>query len=275
MKLTKRFDTLKLRVWLALTLRIAKYISKFPMLKEKKKKLYSFQIEQFSNLGLSYFSGKELLDSLCLRVFGKNYSASDGMWSDHLIYFASLSLSGFSPKKILEIGTFKGETTRILSELFPKSEILTIDLSKKEMLNKGIYLYAINAKVDLFKIREKNISTINHITFKEMNSLALTFLSNEFDLIWLDGAHGYPVLSIDFANSLRLLSNSGKLVCDDIYTSIIKEDHNYFSLAGYESLNAFNDAKLIRYSLILKRPEYEFNFWKKHKKYVAIVEKTN
>jgi hypothetical protein len=185
MKLTKRLDTLKLRVWLTFTLRIAKYISQLSMLKEKRKRLYSFQLEQFNNLGLSYASGKELLDSLCLRIFGKNYSASDGMWSDHLIYFASLSLSGFSPKKILEIGTFKGETTRILSELFPKSDILTIDLRKKEMLEKGIYQYAINAKVDLFQIREKNIGTINHITFKEMNSLALTFVSDEFDLIWL------------------------------------------------------------------------------------------
>ena len=275
MKLTRKFDTLKLQVWLALTLRIAKYISKFPILKNREKSLYSFQLEQFNTLGLSYFSGKELLDSLCLRIFGKNYSASDGMWSDHLIYFASLSLSGFLPNRILEIGTFKGETTRILSELFPKSEILTIDLSKKEMLEKGIYLYAINAKIDLFEIREKNIGTVNHITFREMNSLALTFVSNEFDLIWLDGAHGYPFLSIDFANSLRLLSNSGKLVCDDIYTSVVKEDRNYFSLAGYETLNAFSDTKLIKYSLVLKRLEYEFNFWKKHKKYVAIVEKIN
>ena len=38
-----------------------------------------------------------------------------------------------------------------------------------------------------------------------MNSLELTNSKNSYDMIWIDGAHGYPYVTIDIINSLRLL----------------------------------------------------------------------
>ena len=40
-----------------------------------------------------------------------------------------------------------------------------------------------------------------------MNSLGMTlnlFNNETFDLIWIDGAHGYPVVCSDITNAIRL-----------------------------------------------------------------------
>lgn len=231
------------------------------------------QAEFFEELGLNYLQARDDLNSLCQRLFRTNYNSANGMWSDHLVYFTALSAIGFKPRKILEIGTFKGETTKILSELFPESSIRTLDISKKEMLNKGIYLYALNSNIDLFEHRKRNIGNVSNIDFNELNSLFLTLETGEYDLIWLDGAHGYPMASIDFTNCIRMLSRHGKLVCDDVYLNIWKEDPNYFSKAIIDSLQAFSQAEIIDYRMILKRTDLENNIWKNQTKYVAIAQK--
>ena len=53
-----------------------------------------------------------------------------------------------------------------------------------------------------------------------MNSLELSVANNNIprqDLIWVDGAHGYPVVSADITNSIRLMNNKTILMCDDIW----------------------------------------------------------
>jgi len=264
---------IRLKFWLALSTRLARLISNFPGSSNKQMQLNIKQAEFFEELGLNYLQARDELNSLCQIHFRTNYNSANGMWSDHLLYFTALSASGFKPRKILEIGTFKGETTKILSELFPESSIRTLDISKKEMLNKGIYLYALNSNMDLFEHRKRNIGNVSNIDFNELNSLFLTLETGEYDLIWLDGAHGYPIASIDFANCIRMLSRQGKLVCDDVYLNIWKEDPNYFSKAIIDSLRAFSQAEIIDYRMILKRTDLQNNIWKNQTKYVAIAQK--
>lgn len=264
---------IRFRLWLALSIRLARLISNLPGSSSKRMQLNIKQAEFFEELGLNYLQARDTLNSLCQRLFQTNYNSANGMWSDHLIYFTALSAVGFKPRKILEIGTFKGETTKILSELFPESSIRTLDISKKEMLIKGIYLYAINSNLDLFEHRKHNINNVSNINFNELNSLFLTLEIGEYDLIWLDGAHGYPIASIDFTNCIRMLSRQGKLVCDDVYLNIWKEDPNYFSKAIIDSLRAFSQAEIIDYKMILKRTDLENNIWKNQTKYVAIAQK--
>ena len=267
------FPRLRFRLWLSSSLRFANFFSKLPILKNRQNKLSQFQIDAFANLGMDYVKARELTNSLCLRTFQSNYDSSNGMWSDHLVYFSGLSLLGYKPKSILEVGTFKGETTRYLSFLFPESLIRTLDISRDEMNLKNIYSYAINSSTDLFTHRKNNIGALENVQFNETNSLSLTFENEEYDLIWLDGAHGYPIANIDFANCLRLLAPNGKLVCDDIYLDIKREDPNYFSLAVFKSLEAFKSANLVDFRLIFKRIDLKFNYWKTQKKFVAIAEK--
>ena len=46
--------------------------------------------------------------------------------------------------------------------------------------------------------------------FCELNSIRLgEWTDQKFDLIWVDGAHGYPVLPIDLHNACRLINDGG------------------------------------------------------------------
>lgn len=259
------------------SLKIANFAARRFFYHTKKQELSDYQSNAFERLGLNYLEAKNLTNKVCQELFGSTFNNSNGMHSEHLVYFSALKLSGFKPKNILEIGTFKGETSSFIAKLFPDSMIRTLDISIKEMKEKNIYLYAVNSKEDLNYHRMKNFKDFNNISFNELNSLLLTYESNEYDLIWLDGAHGYPIATVDLTNSLRLLSKNGKLVCDDVYLTIRKEDSNYFSLALIETLNSFKSVKAISFELVLKRVDFNFNFWKNQKKYIAIVknEKVN
>ena len=46
------------------------------------------------------------------------------------------------------------------------------------------------------------IAKNKNINFKKMNSVKLIACKKKYDLIWIDGAHGYPVVCIDIINSL-------------------------------------------------------------------------
>ena len=48
-------------------------------------------------------------------------------------------------------------------------------------------------------------------------SLNLINSNEKYDLIWIDGAHGYPTVTIDIINSLKLINNDGLIICDDVY----------------------------------------------------------
>ena len=44
----------------------------------------------------------------------------------------------------------------------------------------------------------------DRIFFKQMNSINLFNHKKKYDLIWIDGAHGYPMVTTDIINSLKL-----------------------------------------------------------------------
>ena len=51
--------------------------------------------------------------------------------------------------------------------------------------------------------RDKTLNISRNIQFKKMNSLELCNSDKSYDLIWVDGAHGYPNVTIDISNSIR------------------------------------------------------------------------
>ena len=106
-----------------------------------------------------------------------------------------------------------------------------------------------------------------------MNSIKLYNSDKKFDLIWIDGAHGYPVVCMDIINSLRLLNNDGLIMCDDIYVNKIKSDRMYNSNAAFETINELANEKIIEYKLIYKRLDIENNFNKDKRKFIAIFKK--
>jgi hypothetical protein len=119
--------------------------------------------------------------------------------------------------------------------------------------------------------RDAKLREFSSISFRETNSLALTFQeSDKYDLIWVDGDHTYPVVSIDIANALRLLNIGGMLGFDDIYETP-QTNYQWVGQESYETLVQFKNAGLIDFKLILKKLFREKNYNKKSQKFIAIA----
>jgi len=200
-------------------------------------------------------------------------SRDRGMSSEHEVIFSSLSLSkNKSITDILEIGTFDGFNALLLSNLFPNSNIDTIDLPE----NDDDFINFYNRKDNISKfIQDKNIilSKNKNINFFPLNSLKLLNHKKKYDLIWIDGAHGYPMVCIDIINSLHILKENGLILCDDVHLNLnqINSDKMYHSIASYETLNELKKQNLINFRLVYKRLNPKRNCIESTRKFIAIA----
>ena len=249
----------------SLILKIIKYFQFFKISSEAQNQLFQ-QIHLDRQLGI------KKLDEIMLELFGKTYSEhSNG--SEHLVLFSSISLKNQKIKKILEIGTFDGRTALVLSKLFPKSEIITMDIPQSSDDFKSTYGRSLTFELFADE-RNKILSRGANIKFEEANSITLTYKTDKFDLVWVDGSHGYPIVAMDIVNSLRLTRVGGYILIDDIWKTTYRSDKHYKSVGGFESLEALKKANAIdSYFLINKRLAGQYNY-PSSKKYVAIIRET-
>ena len=204
--------------------------------------------------------------------FEYKYSEDNGMFSEHLIAMGSISKKFKNFSKILEIGTFDGRSAIILADLFKDAAITTIDLPSDSDNYKDIYLRD-SSNQRFIKKRNSLLSKCERINFKEMNSINLTKFDNKsFDFIWIDGAHGYPVVAIDIINASRLIKDGGIIMLDDVHKFVRKSDKMYSSIASYEVLKALKEARLISdFTLLRKRLGARYNVKRFTEKFVGIV----
>lgn len=228
------------------------------------------QNEVFSSLGLDRSLALVKLNKVLEELYGITFNEKNGMWSEHLVLFAAFSEGRSDIHTILEIGTFNGETAKILSRLFPNSLITTIDLPRSELSKSKIYSYETKNDIVISK-REKNLKVAPNIKFKEMNSLELIRHESKYDLIWIDGDHSYPTAAIDISCAVRLLTKNGIAICDDVYLYSSAQGKNGRSVATIETLRALNDANLIDFELVKKRLGYFFNSPKNFRKFLGVI----
>jgi len=199
------------------------------------------------------------------------------MSSEHEVVFSSLSLNNnIKTNKILEIGTFDGMNSLLLSKIFPNADIDTIDLPHTERDFKNFYNR--KNKIDEFNCYRNNKLKKNiKIQFIEKNSINLINFNNKYDLIWIDGAHGYPVVCADIINSLHLISPNGVILCDDIFTNLLisESDRLYNSIASFQTLTVLKEENLINLELIFKRLAVNENCLEQDRKFVAVFKKIN
>jgi len=210
------------------------------------------------NKDRDYYIG--ILDKTLKELGYPIYNESQGMYSEHLIIFAAISETNLKIKNILEIGTFDGKTATILARLFPDSDIKTIDLSDNDPIFINTYARKNNPK-EFIKKRNTLLSRFKSINFLQINSLELS-LKNKLpkqDLIWVDGAHGYPIVVSDITNSIGLMHQESILMCDDIFKRTTKYDSLYVSTAGFETLSAFRDSNILETHYFHKRIGRKFN----------------
>jgi predicted O-methyltransferase YrrM len=231
-----------------------------------------YQNEKFFKNGLNRSKALDKLNDVLLSIYGEKYSENKGMWSEHLILLSAISELRPEIKQILEIGTFRGETTSILSRLFPGAEVTTIDLEFNEILKKEMYSYLTQAEA-LKKARSVNFGALENIKFIEMNSLKLTNYNMSFDLIWIDGDHSNPVVALDIGNAIRLLAKNGIAMCDDVYVNKKNAKQEGKFLASLATLESFAKVGLIKYELFYKRIGVLHNFPRYNMKYIGFFVK--
>jgi predicted O-methyltransferase YrrM len=225
------------------------------------------QSEFFSELGLDYLDSIDMLN----HIYETYPELKDPMSSCHHNLFVALSRK-FKFENILEIGTYNGTGTALLSKLFPESKITTLDLPDNHPVFLSTYSRNKANRLDFILTRDKLLSSSINIQFKQVDSLTLSFCEEKFDLIWVDGAHGYPVVTADIVNSVRMLKKSGFVLCDDVFKNVKKSDDMYQSIASYETIKSLSNAKLINYSLVYKRIIKPYAA-PKLRKYIAVLQK--
>ena len=226
----------------------------------------------FERIGFDRNEALKKIDNLNLEINLKEY----GMFSEHITLFSAISLK----KKILnilEIGTFDGSNAYIMSKIFPEAKIETIDLDENNEMFIDLYNRdQKNILKDLYTKREEYLKDSSNIKFKKLNSIELIFRETKdlFDIIWIDGHHGNPYVTIDIMNSLKLIKKGGFIFCDDVLTSeYISSYDPYNSNATYFMLNALKRNNYIKYDLIYKRLSKKINDNRYSKKYIAVVQK--
>jgi predicted O-methyltransferase YrrM len=236
-------------------------------------KLYiSHQEQKFFKFNLNRNLGLLKLNQLkVLYNFLENPSSSE-----HQIMFSALSIENNNAiNNILEIGTYDGSNAFLLSKLFPSASITTIDLKDDNQDFLNFYNRDDPKKLEEFiKKRNQILGPIKQISFVQQSSINLINENKKFDLIWVDGAHGYPVVTVDISNSIRLLSNGGIMMCDDVFINQnFNMDKMYNSIATFETLNSFKEEGLINLELFFKRIDKSNNAVPKYRKFIAYVHK--
>jgi hypothetical protein len=188
------------------------------------------------------------------RLNKLNYSYQDPMLSWHYHLFAGLK-DYFENKNIniLEIGTFNGQFTNFISEIYEDAQIITIDLNanNKQFLNS----YGREKKLDGYlEFRRKNLFRKN-INFIELNSIHIKkyFYEKKFDLIWIDGDHLNPQVTIDIINSLDLLNKDGIICTDDVIMNVKFKKDKFVSNEGFFTLKHLEDNQILKNYYLIKR----------------------
>lgn len=246
---------------------IIKIIYKF--LKDYKSRNYDllkdleYNENLFKKFNINISKIKSKLNSLNLSYENEQLS-----WHYHLFiglkdYFKNQKIN------ILEIGTHDGTFTNFISKIYSNCQITTIDLDEGDKIFINTYNRDDKKKLNQFlKLRKNNLNRYN-INFIKLNSINIEkyFHKKKFDLIWVDGDHLNPQVTIDIVNSLALLTNKGIICTDDVIMNTKFKKSKYISNESFLTLKHFENNKILKNYYLIKRI-IKSNFFEK--KYISI-----
>ena len=210
------------------------------------------------------------ISKIKLQLKSLNFSYEDSQLSWHYHLFIGLK-SYFKNNKIniLEIGTHNGSFTNFVSKVYSNCLITTIDLDENDNIFINSYNRGDKKKLNQFLELRKNNLNRDNISFVKLNSINIKkyFHNKKFDLIWVDGDHLNPQVTIDIVNSLSLLKNKGIICADDVIMDIKFRKTKYTSNEGFLTLKHFEDNKILKNYFLIKRI-VKSNFFEK--KYISI-----
>jgi hypothetical protein len=203
-----------------------------------------------------------------------NYlSISSKRIPEHQIILSAISVIKPNFKNILEIGTFDGQNSLILSNLFKRAKVHTIDLRIDNYYPSHFFKSYVKSSKLFQDVRNSNIKNNKNIMFKNLNSIKLLNFKNTFyDLVWIDGNHVNPYVTIDIINSLRLTKKSSFILLDDVVNKNFKSN-DFVNQDSLITLIKLKEQKLLKFDLFFKSLESHKNYSEAVRKYIAFVKK--
>ena len=224
-----------------------------------------YQTSIFKNYGIDHQGAVQKLNKI--RAEHEELQLQKNLaHSEHQTFFSGLSELNKNIKKILEIGTFNAQNAFLLSVLFQNAQVITVDLPNDSDDYKNTYKRDEDKKLKAF-LNERNnrINKRENLKLIEKSSVNLINFEDKFDLIWIDGAHFDPIITMDIINSINLLNDDGLILCDDIR----KSENN----ATWRVINTLKKEGIIDYSLILKWLDSEHNANPNFRSYISVIKK--
>lgn len=166
--------------------------------------------------------------------------------------FAVASLALNQAKNILEIGTCMGESTVVLSRLFPKATVYTVDLPYDDVGGHHYTHIESNRLILEQRLEQKNIMTI------KLNSFflpSLKYLPGQFELIYVDGTHSFPQVAGDIMFAYNHMRPGGFLFMHDYALPIVHPCEDVCKTINWMAQNIKEEILVIpHFSKGIKRP---------------------
>jgi len=227
----------------------------------------------FVAAGLDRKTAQALLTKVLSDMGIAGERSDDSMASVHWLLFACLA-GKEKTTRILEIGTFTGETTAVIARLFPEAEIVTLDLPGDDPILRSTYQRLESAKFAAYEERLISNTSAPNVKLIRRNSFFVPeIVEGRFDLVWVDGGHLYPEIAWDLCNAYHLLRPGGVLMCDDVIPDSNGLRDSYVSPDSHAVLRYITERTHDPMWLFLKRIASEWSADPRERKYVALLEK--
>jgi len=180
-----------------------------------------------------------------------------------LVLFVKL----FSPKRCIEIGTFKGFTTRLLLDNTNNDcEVVTIDLPTRltESMNKtdealarkdgkynDDYLRVIQSLEGQPHLDGISPAQLNRLRIVKSDSTMLDFLT-EFEsaeMVFIDGGHSLGIVRADTENAQKIVKK-GVIIWHDFSSGLHTEVSDYINLLANDNLIFHIENSLIAFQFV-------------------------
>ena len=218
---------------------------------------YDYFHHYYWNLGPSWLREHRNYFTQELRGYGED--AFHSMW-----YFI---FNEFKPKKVLEIGVYRGQTISLfsllskkagyLAEIHALSPFLSVGDSVSEYIKEIDYKKDVEANFMYFKLS----SPIIHEGFSTDDKMIKIIESEQWDLIYIDGNHDYNVVKHDFNVCSKNIRKNGLIVLDDASLNTDYKPSSY-STSGHSGpskvaseidLNLFEEIISVGHNRVYKR----------------------
>jgi hypothetical protein len=172
-------------------LRYAQNVLEISDMTEDDPVLGSMSIEEFLSQNFSDIV-QDHGDVVLMGPYYQGYHGGTG----RLLEIAGLAylMRTVKPATIFEIGTFRGQTTRILAMNSPKgSRIATLDLEPEKTEHKVGEIFAASPERGMITQLAGDSKTFDYSAW-----------AGQCDFVWVDGCHDYDYLVSDTINALKL-----------------------------------------------------------------------